>query len=252
MKLIPPEKLIIDNAVGTFDYENVVKAFVDIGKGITDQFIQQGFVYPKSRVLDMGCGLGRLAWPLTEFLTEGSYDGVDVVKSSIAWCKENYSEYDNFRFHHANLFSTFYNPKAKQKAVDYKFPFDDKAFDFQWSTSVFTHMMLDEVDNYLSEISRTLRKNARCWNTIYLLDEDAENLQAAPEPKRMHLAYQIDSGRLIDEKVPEKLIAFRQRLITDLYKKNGLRIEDIRYGPWSGRDYNIRSGFQDTIIARKI
>ena len=35
---------------------------------------------PEHRVLDIGCGVGRVALPLTRYLTSGTYDGFDIVK----------------------------------------------------------------------------------------------------------------------------------------------------------------------------
>src|SRR5215217_5346855 len=43
-------------------------------------------VKPNDAVIDIGCGTARLARPLTSFLVQGSYDGIDIVKESIEWC----------------------------------------------------------------------------------------------------------------------------------------------------------------------
>jgi SAM-dependent methyltransferase len=213
--------------------------------------IRDGFIKTNSRVLDVGCGLGRLARPIVDYLERGEYDGIDIVRSSIDWCTENYSPYPNFRFHHADIYSTYYNPQSKTAARDYTFPFSNRRFDFQWSTSLFTHMLPSEIDRYLSEIGRTLKKGGRCWNTFLLLDKEASELQQISDPKRMHLKVRRSGYRLLDAQVPEKLIAIDQAIVEELYRKNGLQIIDIRYGRWSGRKGNIRYGFQDCVIALK-
>ena len=52
-----------------------------------------GFADPRpgERVLDVGCGIGRMARPLAGYLTgDGSYDGFDVNREGIRWCTRRY------------------------------------------------------------------------------------------------------------------------------------------------------------------
>jgi hypothetical protein len=59
---------------------------------------------PDDRVLDVGCGVGRFAAPLTQFLREnGSYDGLDVVPESIEWCVETISTRYGWRHSSADV-----------------------------------------------------------------------------------------------------------------------------------------------------
>src|SRR6202030_2923541 len=55
---------------------------------------------PGDAVLDVGCGSGRMALPLTGYLNqEGRYAGFDVAREAIAWCTENISKsHPNFDF----------------------------------------------------------------------------------------------------------------------------------------------------------
>ena len=39
-------------------------------------------------VLDVGCGIGRMAIPLARYLnTDGKYEGFDIIPENIAWCQ---------------------------------------------------------------------------------------------------------------------------------------------------------------------
>ena len=62
---IPPEELIVENGIGCDDYTKIASQFCDVGTGITKNMINAGFIKPDFSVLDVGCGLGRLARPLS-------------------------------------------------------------------------------------------------------------------------------------------------------------------------------------------
>ena len=62
--------------------------------------------FVRGRVLDIGCGVGRIAIPLTGYLGGGGqYDGFDVVPGGIAWCEKNISiPFPHFRFELADIY----------------------------------------------------------------------------------------------------------------------------------------------------
>ena len=43
---------------------------------------------PSHRVLDVGSGMGRMAVGLSSYLTDGSYEGLDIVPSGVNWCQK--------------------------------------------------------------------------------------------------------------------------------------------------------------------
>src|SRR5437867_6142389 len=59
-----------------------VDGFARSGETLVERLVELGGLRPDSKVLDVGCGIGRLAVPLTRHLGEtGSYDGLDIVPS---------------------------------------------------------------------------------------------------------------------------------------------------------------------------
>ena len=66
----PPDSIF----VGDGDYRA-------IGAEFLGHFVRLGRLQPHERVFDIGCGIGRMAVPLTQYLDpeRGSYDGVDPV-----------------------------------------------------------------------------------------------------------------------------------------------------------------------------
>ena len=120
-------------------------------------------------MLDIGCGIGRMAVPLTRYLNEqGSYEGFDIVAEGIDWCTKKITpKYPRFSFHLADVYSQKYNPEGTFSASEYPFPFKDESFDLVFLTSVFTHMLPPDVENYMKEISRVLKRNGSCLITFF-------------------------------------------------------------------------------------
>ena len=239
--LRPPRHL---QFVGSGDFERVGELFLDY-------FIEFGGLEPQHRVLDIGCGIGRMAIPLTGYLSpRGSYEGVDIVPDGIEWCSENISgRFPNFRFTLADIRNEAYRADGQTAGSEYTFEFPDAEFDFVLLTSVFTHMLPADVENFLAEISRLLKPGGRCFTTWYLLNEESERLcragQAQPEFK-----HAIGDYLTADPDVPESAIAHKESRVMNWYRKFSLdKALTVRYGSWCGRDSFL--SHQDICVSAK-
>ena len=77
---------------------------------------------PTTRILDVGCGQGRLAIGLLRVLGELDYIGVDVHRPSIAWCQAYIERYHpSFRFHHIDVYNARYNPTGSPIERNFRF-----------------------------------------------------------------------------------------------------------------------------------
>jgi ubiquinone/menaquinone biosynthesis C-methylase UbiE len=253
-RLMPPKDLIVENGIGASGQKDVHEEFHEIGYGLIAEMVRDGFIKPGHSVLDVGCGLGRLARALAlgDTFGDGRYYGIDIVKSSIDWCTENYADFSNFRFIFADLFSSYYNKTATDLAENYSFPLESGTIDFIWSTSLFTHMAIEAVDNYLKEMSRVLKPNGSMWNSYLLLDSVSYPLVREIHPKRPNftLTNPVDGGLTARLDDPEALIGLDTGRIRQLHEKHSLKIFEIRNGPWSGREDDLRASYQDVIIAK--
>lgn len=225
--------------------------FNRVGEEYFRYFVGLGGLKPQERVLDIGCGIGRMAVPLTRYLSDrGSYEGIDVFPKGIAWCQENITpRYPNFRFRVADIKNKEYNPGGRFAASEYEFPYANEAFDFVLLTSVFTHLLPDEVENYLSEIRRVLAPGGRCLASFFLLNE--ESLGAIRSgTSTIDFRHAFGGYRVKDVDTPEAAIAFPEDYVRSLYAERGLGIvEPVRYGSWPGRRAFL--SYQDVVIAVK-
>lgn len=225
--------------------------FKKIGEELVENFKELGGLQPHHRLLDIGCGIGRIAIPLTKYLGEkGSYEGFDVVKMGIDWCQSKITpKYPNFKFKHIPLRNDLYNLETEEGADSMQFPYGDSEFDFIVLTSVFTHMQQKEVENYLKEISRVLKPNGTCFATFFVIDEKSEqHLQTTKEPFFTH---KYDTYYLHDDKVKDANIAYKIDFLEKTLAKNNLQLAN-RYDGWWAKDskeglYN----FQDICIIKK-
>ena len=234
----PPSK----SFMGSGNYEA-------IGNEFFNYFKQIGGLMPEHKVLDIGCGSGRLSIPLTNYLKAGSYDGFDVIKSEIDWAQNNISnKFSNFKFTHVDVKNNIYN-EGSQTADSFKFPFDDNTFDFIYLNSVFTHMRTDDVKNYLSEISRVIKSGGKCLITYFLLNDIAKEL-INNDKSIIKFKYFIDDFMTNDNQNPEEAIAFQEDFILSLYDLNNLEVQlPPYYGSWCSRSEYL--SFQDIIVATK-
>jgi len=142
-----------------------------------------------------------------------------------------------------------YNPQGKSNARDYRFPFATSSFDFAFLASVFTHMLPDDLENYLSEIARALKPGGKCLITYFLLNSESTALLQAGSSS-LNFQYELTGCRTIDANVPEEAVAYQEDAIRALYQKHGLKIlESIRHGKWSGRKDGL--SYQDIVIASR-
>lgn len=147
------------------------RRFVESGAEIASLLRRLGNIDQQTDVLDIGCGCGRVAFALADYLGHARYTGMDVDRISIEACRNNpLLDRNGFHFLRADVANDLYNLEGQVKAREYTFPFPDDTFDVVFLHSVFTHMLPEEVARYTREISRVLRSGGRCIFTTFLAD----------------------------------------------------------------------------------
>ncbi len=206
---------------------------------------------PDEDVLDVGCGCGRMAVQLTKYMkSSAAYEGFDIDLALVGWCQKNISSrYPNFHFQLVDRHNKSKISKGQLKAPAHRFPYNDESFDFVFLTSVFTHMLPRDMEVYLAEISRVLRKGQRCLITFFLLNAESSALVDA-KLSTQDFSHVFKNYSTISKSSPEDAVAYAEDYILGLYGKYGLEIANpIRYGSWCGRGRYL--SYQDIIIAVK-
>lgn len=238
--LTPPRKLVAG-----------IGGDLEVGERFVGYFRELAKLGPDEAVLDVGCGVGRMALPLTRYLTpRGRYEGFDIVRANVAWCDRAITpRFPNFHFRHADIFNREYNPRGPVEGHEYRFPYADGSFDFVFLTSVFTHLMPPTVAHYLAEIGRVLRPGGRCAATFFLLTDESNRLVDAGRSRfTLHPAEGV--YRVHSREVPETCIALDERFVEDAVRAVGMTLQrPVHYGVWCGREAGL--DFQDLAILRK-
>jgi SAM-dependent methyltransferase len=235
--LIPPRRM--SGYVGPGDFRATGEEFLG-------HFRELAGLRPEDRVLEMGCGIGRMARVLTGVLRPpGSYDGFDVVASGIAWCQAHYRDTPApFRFVHADLRNPAYNPDGALRATEYHFPYDDDAFDLVIATSLFTHLLASDAAHYLAEAARVLAPGGRVLSTWYLIPESD---RAAP-PAGFARTDPAAPTALRNPDVPEEAVAVDEAWVRDHLGALGFSRETLAGGTWRGGEGH---SLQDILVAHR-
>jgi SAM-dependent methyltransferase len=100
--------------------------------------LPEGWSFEQKRVLDFGCGAGRVLRHFLEEAQSGEFYGCDIDGPSVEWLNANLSPF-----------------RAVQNAELPPLPWPDRSFDLIWALSVFTHLT-DHWSAWLLELHRLL------------------------------------------------------------------------------------------------
>lgn len=242
---------LVPEAGQLFDGTTTLEQFRSLGEGFVRIILAgRAGLRPHHRVLDLGSGNGQKARALTRFLdARGSYEGLDVVADGIEWCRTRYARFPNFRFQHADVYSSHYNPQSRVADTEYRLPYADGEFDVVFLTSVFTHMLPDGIANYTGEIGRVLKPGGRCVATLFLLNADSTARIIAGGSAIAFV--EVPGGfRVMDPKNPSQAVAVSEEWARGTFTAAGLKVAEITFGTWSGGP-DILAAFQDLVIAVK-
>jgi SAM-dependent methyltransferase len=176
---VPPQRLWLDWGPAVADYLASGRKDVDSMIAI----LEAGDAHPEamSRVLDLGCGAGRMLRHFPRGGNDLELWGLDIDGDHIAWCQEHLGP--------PFLFATITTAPH--------LPFEDGYFDFVYCGSVFTHIS-DLADAWFLELRRVLRSRGYAYLTIH--DKTSIDILLGPYKDRREHAYIIEQLQDLDRR----------------------------------------------------
>ena len=189
-----------------------------------------------SAVLELGCGHGRTARGLFDYIrSPGRYVGLDVDGARILDAQQRLqSRWPNFQFVRADVFNREYNPAGRDAAQDYRFPFEDRSFDVIYAASLFTHLLPAETQNYFRECGRVLKPAGRCLFSALLLDHyRGPGTTISPMYEFDHAFEGRTDVAVRDPRYPDAAISYCLDVLREMAATSHLVIERVVPGLWS-------------------
>lgn len=147
--------------------------FLRSAQAEADRLVQHCGLTKDSALLDVGCGFGRLAIGVLDRVGEiHEYRGVDVSVAAVGWCRRHVgAAHPSFQFTRLDVRNERYNPGGGAITRAFRLPFDDLTFDAAYAYSVFSHMELADIEQYLAELRRLLRPGGSAFVTLFVADD---------------------------------------------------------------------------------
>jgi ubiquinone/menaquinone biosynthesis C-methylase UbiE len=209
---------------------------------------------PSQALLEIGCGIGRDAMLLAEYLSpRGSYTGVDIIKDSIDWCQKNITaRHPNFSFIHYNVKDQLHNPGGQISTTDIRLPIASDSIDRIILWSVFTHMFEEGIMHYLKEFRRVLKKDGLIYVTWFVVDERVLDAARKVQLTNYNLKFEHAAGPgcyISDPVHPLGAVAYEEKKVRELVQTSGLKLEEpILRGSWSGCWPDAHQGQDATLL----
>jgi len=206
-------------------------------------------LHPDDRVLDIGCGSGRVTLPLVDALSvKGGYVGFDVSRAAIRYCRRRFGgERPDFEFHHLDIYNGVYNPRGAVPEMETRFPCGDGAITLAFANSVFTHLPLETIRRYLEETRRVLAPGGRAAFTAFVLTPEARAWIAAGRSPLPFKPWR-EGAMTVDPHWPENAVAYEEAFLREAIEAAGLTLDRVLVGDW--RPEPTYQGNQDMLIVR--
>jgi len=158
--------------------ENLLKAiggvstkheFEVAGLGYARQVASLLPVKPSLKVLEVGCGAGRIMKYLSWISDQ--IHGVDISEQMVSLAKGFLSPFDNAHVH-----------KVSDESLSL---FKDNTFDFAYSIGCFIHCEPDMTGNYIKSMHRVLKPGGRAYFDVHALASSADSESVGTHANRV-------------------------------------------------------------------
>lgn len=193
------------------------------------------------KILDLGCGCGRMASVIAPTLDQnsgGTYTGFDIWQEGVEWAQKNVTTL----YPHAR-FVALGNHAGYDANSAYRLDVADSSQNAVISTSLFTHLRRLPAAQYAAEIARVLKPSGKAYLTFFASKDEWRSWNYPGEIEEDDYAINFKNVQAEDTFADEAKI-------NQMLHDNGLRVVGIKYGNWRTAKQAHRGigGGQDVFI----
>jgi cyclopropane fatty-acyl-phospholipid synthase-like methyltransferase len=245
---LPPERLPpleMANVIGSHDLDH----FKINGVRFFEEIAQRLRISPDARVLDIGCGCGRMAIPFTQYLINGRYEGCDTWAEGVDWCNRNLGSWRSNFVAVPTLNNYYFDDFDPNVFNDYKLDWiGTGTIDHAFAISTFTHLTRRDIESYLKETGRVLRKGGLAYYTFFLLDRYVWNYVAQTG---FHAGLkESEPGCYYAYQGQDFFAGYTMATLQEMFAAAGLEIVSYELGEWAWKPGS--RNYQDTFILEKV
>jgi SAM-dependent methyltransferase len=217
LRKLPPNHLRMRIGVSNHIFRNQAW-YINAAKDFWFFVMSRGWVDMDSTIVDIGCGCGKFAHHLRDYEFNGSafqgkYIGIDIDQEMLDWCGHHF-DHERFEFYQSTHASKVYNENGNGSL--YTLPMPPDTVNFVFSSSLFTHLLEREVNNYMSESFRVLVPGGIMAMNCFLMDYPPPTMGG-----RHTFQHRIGEAFVESLKLPEAAVAFNSSFLLDLAAKIG-------------------------------
>lgn len=226
-KNLPPNHLRVRVGAGNRIFFNQIQ---HITKGVNFwlRAFSEKLCSMDSNIVDIGCGCGRYASILRDYSIgerirfKGQYTGIDIDREAIIWCKNNFPP-DLFLFILLVHNSSIYNIIGKENNLsdsNITLPIEAKSQDFVFSLSLFTHLLENEMINYLEETYRILKNGGVTNISFFNYSRMKQNELLGG---RFNFKHRVSNAYVENQKYPEAAVAYESDFLREKAQQIGFK-----------------------------
>jgi SAM-dependent methyltransferase len=222
--------------------------FNESGQALVNFLITLCNLSSGKRILDIGCGTGRLISPLINIINPALYHGLEINSRYLNICREKHK---TCKFTHLDLKHDEYNPSGTIDPYEFEYPYPDRSFDVICAFGVYNHNRTKAIMQSLRSVSRLLKPKAIFICTILLLNQNSMTLiNNGKTNKPFVLKHKSDDGWAQFDHRPLLNIATSEMAVRRVCIQSRMMLsEPIRYGHWISHPHALNT--HDVLVAVK-
>ncbi len=201
-------------------------AYVTVGDEILGLLIRHAGLIAGRRIVDVGCGTGRLAAAISRSGLHVDYLGIDANAVYVEHCR---TSCPTMEFLHVDVGHPEFNPVGLANTADVAAQVESSGADLVCCLALFNHLWQDEVDQLLLAAGSGLRRRGVLFATCFLHDQSDRG------ERSIDFAHAFGEDLALDPKRPLANVAHAESAVRSACLSAGLVIrEPLRYGHWRG------------------